>query len=217
MNSNRQKKVADASEYSVVVKRQIIDDEALFVGTVLELPDVRVYGDTHTEAYELVLDSIETLRVMADEMHHPFPAPRESVADEFSGRVTLRMPKVLHRDLDQIADMQSVSLNQFIVSTLSFSAGRHVQGHVGHLVSPDPSFFRRISVKEFGTFSVFSADSSASPVEMGFHSDPDSRQAIGYGRQIPSTDFEMLIDDPDALEAGSAPLDLVAFTSNRDG
>ncbi len=42
---------------------------------------------------------------------------------EFSGRITLRLSKTLHRLLAEQADDEVVSLNQHIVNQLSFNAG----------------------------------------------------------------------------------------------
>ena len=45
------------------------------------------------------------------------PAPYEP-ADDFSGRLTLRLTKSLHRSLMEGADEEDVSLNQYIVNVL---------------------------------------------------------------------------------------------------
>jgi predicted HicB family RNase H-like nuclease len=50
------------------------------------------------------------------------PLPRE--LDQYSGKFFIRTPKSLHRRLDQLADMEGVSLNQFLVSTLSKAVGQ---------------------------------------------------------------------------------------------
>lgn len=42
---------------------------------------------------------------------------------QYSGKVNLRMPKSLHRDLVHDAEQEGVSLNQLIVATLARSMG----------------------------------------------------------------------------------------------
>jgi len=44
-------------------------------------------------------------------------------ADDFSGRVTLRMPKTMHRAYSRMADIEDVSLNQLLVNCLSYALG----------------------------------------------------------------------------------------------
>jgi len=44
-------------------------------------------------------------------------------ADDFSGRVTLRLAKSLHRSLAQAADREGVSLNQHLTNILNYYAG----------------------------------------------------------------------------------------------
>lgn len=120
--------MSEPSDYSIVVKRVMVDGERLYAGAVLELPDVCTYGATPDGAYELALDAVAGLQELAAEMGHSFPPPREAPEAEFSGRVTLRMPKFLHRDLSNTANAEGVSLNQYIVSILAVASGRESQG-----------------------------------------------------------------------------------------
>ncbi len=52
----------------------------------------------------------------------PVPEPRDT--EDFSGKVVLRMPKSLHRDLARRAKVEGVSLNQIMVTNLARSIGR---------------------------------------------------------------------------------------------
>ena len=69
---------------------------------------------------------IEIARLMwlevAYEDSQDIPLPRE--LDQYSGKFFIRTPKSLHSRLDQLADMEGVSLNQFLVSTLSKAVGQ---------------------------------------------------------------------------------------------
>jgi antitoxin HicB len=50
------------------------------------------------------------------------PLPRTE--RQYSGKFNVRVPKNLHRKLDQLAERDGVSLNQFLVSTLSRAVGQ---------------------------------------------------------------------------------------------
>jgi len=50
---------------------------------------------------------------------HGDEIPLPSTEREYSGRVLVRMPKSLHRRLDEEAKAEGVSLNQYIVSLLA--------------------------------------------------------------------------------------------------
>lgn len=52
------------------------------------------------------------------------PEPN-TVIDKFSGRITLRTPKSLHKDLVEQAEKEGISLNQYIVYLLSKEAALH--------------------------------------------------------------------------------------------
>jgi len=53
------------------------------------------------------------------------PEPN-TVIDKFSGRITLRTPKSLHKDLVEQAEKEGISLNQYIVYLLSKEATMHI-------------------------------------------------------------------------------------------
>jgi len=108
--------------YNISIRRILVGEEALFEARIRELPDATEYADTMEEAYELALDTIETTAEIFAEQGRPFPKPASLVAD-YSGRVTLRVPKSLHRRLADEADREGISLNQYLVSVLSFHAG----------------------------------------------------------------------------------------------
>jgi predicted HicB family RNase H-like nuclease len=112
----------DPYAYSVVVRRAVVDGDALFEATVRELPDVRGYGTSFEEAYREAIDAIEGLHDMAKRDQVPFPESAGAAqAETFSGRITLRLPTSLHRVVAETADRQQVSLNSFISTVLAFA------------------------------------------------------------------------------------------------
>ena len=117
----------DPHAYNITVRRREFEGELYFEARVKELPDLAEYGDTFEEAYALAIDAIETTAKVFAEKGKPMPVPRE-VADDYSGRVTLRLPKSLHRVLSESAEEEGVSLNQHLVSILADFSGRTATG-----------------------------------------------------------------------------------------
>ncbi len=108
----------DAKNYSIAVCYGLFDGEECFEARVSELPDLVEYADSHEEAYNLAIDAIETTAVIMSQKGKSMPLPRRRV-DNYSGRVTLRLPKTLHRYLAVRAEYEDVSLNALITSALS--------------------------------------------------------------------------------------------------
>lgn len=112
----------DASNYNITVRKGFFDGEICYEARVAELPDVAEYADSFEEAYALAIDTIETTAEIFAAQGKPMPAPMVPV-DEYSGRVTLRLAKSLHRSLAEAADKEGVSLNQHLTNILNYYAG----------------------------------------------------------------------------------------------
>lgn len=112
----------DPHAYNISIRRDNFDGEVLFEARVKELPDLVEYGESYQEAYDLVVDSIETAAAAFAEKGRTFPAATVPT-DDFSGRVTLRLPRSLHRVLAETAESEGVSLNQHLVNVLSYFSG----------------------------------------------------------------------------------------------
>jgi predicted HicB family RNase H-like nuclease len=120
--------------YSISVRLEDTEDGDLYVGSVAELPDVETYGDTFDEAREMLLEAIIDLKDMSAELGHVFPSPLEKTTDDYSGRITLRIPKRLHAETARIARAEGVSINHFISTTLT--AGVAVRGFYDSIQTP---------------------------------------------------------------------------------
>ncbi len=112
----------DPHAYNITIRRAVFEGETLFEARVKELPDLAEYGESFAEAYELAVDAIETAAKAFAEKGRDFP-PAMVPADEFSGRVTLRLPRSLHRAMAEVAEVEGVSLNQHLVNVLSYYSG----------------------------------------------------------------------------------------------
>jgi antitoxin HicB len=86
-----------------------------------DLPGCYSQGETVEEAMEMIEEARQLWLESAYEDGLDIPLPRGE--REYSGKFNVRLPKSLHRRLDQMADREGVSLNQFLVSTLSREVG----------------------------------------------------------------------------------------------
>lgn len=114
--------MTDPYNYNVVVRRMVCDSEAMFEARVKELPDLTEYADTPDDAYALAIDAINTVAAVCSEKGKPMPEAM-NLPLEYSGRVTLRIPKSLHRTLSETALEEDVSLNQHLVNVLCYFTG----------------------------------------------------------------------------------------------
>lgn len=81
------------------------------------------YGETRGEAMEALQESAVVLAESMAEDGEGLPEPAvEPEWQDYSGRVTLRLPKALHALLDRLADEQDVSLNSLMASMLQSGA-----------------------------------------------------------------------------------------------
>ena len=103
--------------YSVEVKH----DEDGWFAKVLDLPGCMTWADTFEELWIMVEDAKRGW--IEDSLEHGDPIPEPRDVGEFSGKVNLRMPRSLHRDLVRRAETEGVSLNQYMTTALARSVG----------------------------------------------------------------------------------------------
>ena len=108
--------------YTITIEKDDDGRGPYYVARVLELPDLIMTGDTPEEAIRELEDEkpeyIELYLRLGNKMPEPF---RKS---EYSGNVLLRLPASVHGDLARMAALEGVSLNQYMVATLSKQVGR---------------------------------------------------------------------------------------------
>lgn len=112
----------DPHAYGIEVRRRMIDGETVFEARVRELPDLTEYADSAEDAYALAIDALTTTATVLAGRGKIMPRPLVPM-DEWSGRVTLRVPKSLHHALTDAADAEGCSLNQHIVNVLVYFTG----------------------------------------------------------------------------------------------
>ena len=105
-------------KFKVVLEPQEVGGYTVYVPT---LPGCVSQGETAEEAMEMIDEARLLWLESAYDDGLDIPLPRSE--REYSGKFNVRFPKSLHRRLDQMADREGVSLNQFLVSTLSRAVG----------------------------------------------------------------------------------------------
>jgi len=98
-----------------------IAPEGGYVAEIEDLPGCLAQGETLGEAYELIEEARRMWLEVAYEDGQDIPEPRSE--QEYSGKFFIRAPRSLHRKLDQMAKREGVSLNQYLVATLSRAIG----------------------------------------------------------------------------------------------
>lgn len=113
----------DPECYTISIRKETHDGEIFYVGRVDEFPNISSFEDSFDEARAMVIDAIQTLKKIAEETSEYFPDPYTARFDEFSGRVTLRLPKSLHAKVSTKASQEEVSVNQYLVTAIATYVG----------------------------------------------------------------------------------------------
>ncbi|HEY3316655.1 MAG TPA: type II toxin-antitoxin system HicB family antitoxin [Bacillota bacterium] len=105
------------------IVRQVVNDQGKpeWEAEVPDLPGCAAGADTFDQLAALLGDAIDDWIQAAREMGQDIPLPSDD--EDYSGRVTVRMPRYLHRRLTQLAKLNDTSLNLFIVAALALKAG----------------------------------------------------------------------------------------------
>ena len=95
-------------------------------GYIAHIPELDCYGDGETveaaitDVYAVAEDLIEI--AMEDGKEIPMPQYYRDM-DEFSGKLSIRIPKTLHKQLSQRAKMEECSINQMIATYIAMGVG----------------------------------------------------------------------------------------------
>ncbi len=142
---SKDKKLIQKLPYKV----EIAHDEDGWFAKVIDLPGCMTWADTFEELRPMIEDAKRGWIEDALEYGDPVPEPR--TAKDFSGKVDLRMPKGLHRDLARQAEDEGVSLNQLMVSHLARGLGGNLSASKAVAASPredEASVQQEVSAKQ---------------------------------------------------------------------
>ena len=95
----------------------IYEEDSGYTAEIRELPGCLTQGETLQEVKENIRDARELWIETAYENGDNIPLPVTEIS--YSGKTLLRMPRSLHQRLAENAEIDGVSLNQYIVFLLS--------------------------------------------------------------------------------------------------
>ncbi len=99
----------------------IPSEDGGYVAEIEDLPGCFTQGETIEETCANIEEARRLWIEVAYDDSQDIPEPRDK--QNYSGNFIVRGPRSLHRKLDQMAKREGVSLNQYLVSTLSRSVG----------------------------------------------------------------------------------------------
>ena len=88
------------------------DEDDAFIGRVVEFPSLAAHGDTLEGALKEITSVVGS--VLEDLKESGEPAPEPLTKRRFSGKLNLRLPSHLHRQLTIEAKREGTTLNQWI-------------------------------------------------------------------------------------------------------
>lgn len=101
-------------QYSVSLRPLAEEDGGGWLAEVVELPGCFSDGETKVEALENVEKAKEAWLTVSLRKGLKIPEPVVEPEPEYNGRVTLRLPKSLHRKTSEEAKEEGVSLNSYL-------------------------------------------------------------------------------------------------------
>jgi predicted RNase H-like HicB family nuclease len=103
------------------------ESDGTFRAEIIEFPGCIAVGDTAAEALANLENVAESWLEATIAKGQRVPDPIESAG--FSGKLVVRLPKSLHKKAAHAAARDGVSLNQFIVSSISEQVGMRAIGY----------------------------------------------------------------------------------------
>jgi predicted HicB family RNase H-like nuclease len=88
------------------------EEDDAFIARIAEFPSLAAHGDTQEEALKEIKEVVSFVLKDLSESKEPIPEPFGKRT--FSGKLVLRMPEYMHRQLTLEAMQQGISLNQLL-------------------------------------------------------------------------------------------------------
>lgn len=112
-------------DYRIVITRLSEEDGGGYLASVPSLPGCESDGETQEEALKNVHDAINAWVKTAQELNRKIPETDIYKTDEqYSGKLSLRLPIYLHRQLADRSEEEGCSINQLIMSYIAYGLGR---------------------------------------------------------------------------------------------
>jgi antitoxin HicB len=102
--------------YTITIEK-CNDQGIYYIAKYLELPHFIMTGDTPEEAVkELESEKLEWFEFNLKK-NNDIPLPFKS--REYSGKIILRMPPKLHKRITEMAELQGISINNFMIKAVA--------------------------------------------------------------------------------------------------
>lgn len=110
--------------YRIEISKLSDEDGGGFLATVPALPGCMSDGETQEEALINVKDAIKCWIETAEEIGREIPCEDGYRSeDNYSGKLSLRIPKTLHKQISELSDKEGCSINQLIIMYISMGVG----------------------------------------------------------------------------------------------
>lgn len=128
-------------------RRLTPDESGGFVATILEFPGCIAEGETPGEAYSNLNESAESWVIAALETGYPIREPIN--LENCSGKIALRIPKSLHKQAIELAELENCSLNQLLTTAVAhYISAKSVQTKNSNVVSMQMFAFKNSNLLE---------------------------------------------------------------------
>ena len=104
------------------VKLRHSPEDKVWIAEAPELPGCQAHGKTRASAVRALEQAIPLWLEVAAEEGRPIPQPHDP-SKAYNGKILLRGPEWLHRELDEGAAENGVSLNQHLLALLAAGHG----------------------------------------------------------------------------------------------
>lgn len=113
------------SEYRYPAEVFFSDEDEGFIALAPDLPGCSAFGETAEEALRELQPAIQVWLDAAGKAGNPIPQPSPRKTENLpSGKTLLRLPRTMHKALNERAKLDGISLNSCIVMLLSDALGR---------------------------------------------------------------------------------------------
>ena len=131
--------------YPMLIEKIYDEGELLFTASIKELPGLIVYGESLEEIYdEIELAKADWIEANL-EWGRKIKEPLENSLEEYSGKITLRIPKTLHKEVKERSEIEGVSLNQTIVQLINDGLFKQTQNVVEQLAEQFEQMTKKFS------------------------------------------------------------------------
>jgi len=104
------------NDYTIKISEIECAGPRQYAAEILEISGCCGGGFTADEALSDLKNAFDSLVRYNTENNIPIPRPRKT---DYSGYLTIRIPKTLHQELSTCAQIEGLSLNQYMVYSLS--------------------------------------------------------------------------------------------------